>query len=107
MTSAKALVLIATLLGVAGCAVQAPTPEVPVPPASKSHPRFAPPPGVQSHWDGALTVYVIDGYPDLFYRERTYYRWDSGWYWSTQATGPWQATDSTAIPPGLYRRYAR
>lgn len=106
MTTAKALLLV-TLLGLAGCALQAPAPGVPAAPVSKSHPRFAPPPGVQSQWDGTLGVYVVAGAQDVFYRERTYYRWNSGWYWATQANGPWQATEQSAIPPGLYRRYAR
>jgi|LNFM01.1.fsa_nt_gb hypothetical protein len=106
MNMAKALVLTITLLGVAGCAVHAPVTTT-APTVSKTHPRFAPPPGAQSQWDAALGVYVVSGKADLFYRERTYYSWDNGWYWSTQASGPWQAADSTAIPPGLYRRYAR
>ena len=97
-----------SLLGLGAC-VQGPFATAPVttPSGSSNHPRFAPPPGAQSQWDAALGVYVVSGKADLFYRERTYYSWDNGWYWSTQASGPWQAADSTAIPPGLHRRYAR
>ncbi|HBX54497.1 hypothetical protein [Pseudomonas sp. UBA2684] len=99
------LALLAGLLTLAGCAVQssAPISQLPV---SKSHPRFAPPPGADSHWDGGLGVYVVDGSRDLYYRERTYYRWSGGWSWATNPQGPWQPTDSSGVPPGLYRRYA-
>ncbi len=69
----------------------------------KAHPRFAPPPGVSSYWDTQLGVYVLDKVPGLYYRERTYYRWNSGWTWATYANGPWSPVDSTGIPPGLNR----
>ncbi|MEI4788408.1 hypothetical protein WA846_33865, partial [Pseudomonas aeruginosa] len=42
----------------------------------------------------------------LYYRQRTYYRWDGGWFWSTSPQGPWTETDARGIPPGLSRRYA-
>ena len=51
-------------------------------------------------------VYVIRGERDLYYRQRTYYRWDGGWFWSTSPQGPWTETDARGIPPGLSRRYA-
>nr|WP_275477233.1 LysR family transcriptional regulator [Pseudomonas aeruginosa] len=57
-------------------------------------------------WDGSLGVYVIRGERDLYYRQRTYYRWDGGWFWSTSPQGPWTETDARGIPPGLSRRYA-
>ncbi len=38
--------------------------------------------------------------------QRTYYRWDGGWFWSTSPQGPWTETDARGIPPGLSRRYA-
>ncbi|WP_457437464.1 hypothetical protein [Pseudomonas sp. TE3786] len=69
----------------------------------KAHPHFAPPPGVNSYWDTQLGVYVLDNVPNLYYRERTYYRWDNGWTWATYANGPWKQTDSSGIPPGLNR----
>lgn len=94
------------LLGLAGCAVQSAAP-ISQPTVSKAHPRYAPPPGAQSHWDGSLGVYVVEGSRDLYYRERTYYRWSNGWSWATSAQGPWQSTDSSGVPPGLYRRYAQ
>jgi hypothetical protein len=94
------------LLGLAGCAVQSTAP-ISQPTVSKSHPRYAPPPGAQSHWDGSLGVYVLEGPRDLYYRERTYYRWSNGWSWATNPQGPWQSTDSSGVPPGLYRRYAQ
>ncbi len=95
------------LSSLAGCAVQGTAPIGQVPVVSKSHPRYAPPPGVDSHWDGSLGVYVVGGARDLYYRERTYYRWSSGWSWATNPQGPWQPTDSSGVPPGLYRRYAQ
>lgn len=67
---------------------------------------FAPPPGGKGVWDGSLGVYVIRGERDLYYRQRTYYRWDGGWFWSTSPQGPWTETDARGIPPGLSRRYA-
>jgi hypothetical protein len=101
-----AIALAIGLSSLVGCAVQstAPVSQLPV---SKSHPRYAPPPGVQSHWDTGLGVYVVGGARDLYYRERTYYRWSSGWSWATNPQGPWQSTDSGGVPPGLYRRYAQ
>ncbi|KRW59496.1 hypothetical protein [Pseudomonas sp. TTU2014-080ASC] len=98
------------LLGIfsLGACVQVPvTPPVPAakPGASSNHPRFAPPPGVQSRWDAVLGVYVVSGTPHLYYRERTYYRWDAGWSWSTSVSGPWTATDTSGVPPGLSRYY--
>ncbi|CRR06747.1 hypothetical protein PAERUG_E16_London_17_VIM_2_04_14_04200 [Pseudomonas aeruginosa] len=73
---------------------------------SRSRPQFAPPPGGKGVWDGSLGVYVIRGERDLYYRQRTYYRWDGGWFWSTSPQGPWTETDARGIPPGLSRRYA-
>ncbi|WXL24475.1 hypothetical protein WG219_14240 [Ectopseudomonas mendocina] len=70
-----------------------------------NHPRFAPPPGVKSQWDAALGAYVVSGMPHVFYRERTYYRWNNGWSWSTSANGPWTPTDTSGVPPGLSRYY--
>lgn len=67
----------------------------------KAHPHFAPPPGVSSYWDTKLGVYVLDKVPGLYYRERTYYRWDGGWTWATYANGPWQKSEANGIPPGL------
>lgn len=99
--------VIVSLLGLGAC-VQAPLSTAPVttPSGSSNHPRFAPPPGVASHWDARLGVYVVGGVADLYYRERTYYRWSSGWSWASNPQGPWLATDSSGVPPGLYRRYA-
>ena len=104
MKGLKPLLLITALLALGGCTLQtvAPVDELPVTP---SHPRYAPPPGAQSQWAPSLGVYVISGERDLYYRERTYYRWNSGWSWATNPKGPWQPTDSSGIPPGLYRHY--
>ncbi|MDF3936769.1 hypothetical protein P3W75_29415 [Pseudomonas citronellolis] len=72
----------------------------------RSRPQFAPPPGGKGRWDAGLGVYVIQGEKDLYYRQRTYYHWDSGWFWGVGPQGPWTATDSSGVPPGLNRRYA-
>lgn len=72
-----------------------------------AHPRYAPPPGGNSRWDAALGVYVLKNAEHLYYRERTYYRWNSGWSWSNSQQGPWQATDSGGVPASLGRHYAR
>jgi hypothetical protein len=101
------LVLALGLLSLAGCAVQQVSAPITQPSVTKSHPRYAPPPGVDSHWVGRLAVYVVAGARDLYYRERTYYRWNNGWSWATNPQGPWQPTDSSGVPPGLYRRYAQ
>lgn len=111
----KRLLLLGVLgLSLAGCVVQplgTPSPRQPGAPLGTplpqqpAHPRYAPPPGVKSHWSPALGVYVVEGARDLFYRERIFYRWDAGWHWAPRAGGPWQATDSQGIPPGLYRHY--
>jgi len=82
-----------------------------VTPASKPMPRtsasFAPPPGGASHWDPRLGVYVLEGQTNTFYRQRTYYRWNNGWSWSTNLNGPWQETDSSGVPGGLGRAFAQ
>jgi hypothetical protein len=104
----KRLVLACALgLGLSGCVLQQPSAPVgELPPVQQpSHPRYAPPPGVKSHWNPGLGVYVVEGARDLYYRERIFYRWDGAWSWSSQAGGPWKATDSSGIPPGLFRQY--
>ncbi|WP_152222057.1 hypothetical protein [Pseudomonas sp. SCB32] len=73
---------------------------------SKHPPQFAPPPGGNGRWDGSLGVYVMQGQKDTYYRQRTYYHWDNGWYWSVGPQGPWTQTDSTGVPPGLTRKYS-
>ncbi|KAF1053997.1 MAG: hypothetical protein GAK43_01128 [Stenotrophomonas maltophilia] len=74
--------------------------------APRSHTQFAPPPGGQGRWDASLGVYVIQGQKNLYYRQRTYYRWDNGWSWSVSPQGPWTTTDASGVPPALNRRYA-
>lgn len=102
----KRLTLLCVLgLGLSGCALQPSAPPVEQPKQQASHPRYAPPPGVKSHWSPALGVYVVEGARDLYYRERIFYRFDGGWSWSPQPGGPWKDTDSSGIPPGLYRHY--
>ncbi|MFZ3154353.1 hypothetical protein [Pseudomonas sp.] len=100
--------LLVGLLGLGAC-VQSPLVTAPVtnPSGSSNHPRFAPPPGVASQWDAQLGVYVVGGASHLYYRERTYYRWNSGWSWASNPQGPWLPTDSSGVPPGLFRRYAQ
>ncbi|MEE1866483.1 MULTISPECIES: superantigen-like protein SSL4 [Pseudomonas] len=82
-----------------------------VTPAPKPMPRtsasFAPPPGGASHWDPRMGVYVLEGQTNTFYRQRTYYRWNNGWSWSTNLNGPWQETDSSGVPGGLGRAFAQ
>ncbi|MDE1164264.1 MAG: hypothetical protein PW845_02495 [Pseudomonas sp.] len=86
-------------------------PSAPATPAAKPMPRtsasFAPPPGGASHWDPRLGVYVLETQEDVYYRQRTYYRWDGGWSWSTSPNGPWQSTDGNGVPPGLGRLHAQ
>lgn len=72
---------------------------------SRRPPQFAPPPGGNGRWDASLGVYVMQGQRDTYYRQRTYYHWDNGWYWSVGPQGPWTETDSTGVPPGLTRKY--
>lgn len=77
-----------------------------IPTQTAPSPSYAPPPGGNSHWDASLGVHVIDTAPNTYYRQRTYYRWDNGWTWSSSLNGPWQATDSTGVPAGLGRKFA-
>ena len=68
-------------------------------------PHYAPPPGVEWRWDPDLDVYVVLGWPHLYYRDRTYYRWhDDGWYWSERHDGGWNKGHKQ-LPPGLNKRY--
>ncbi|MEK1905455.1 MAG: hypothetical protein AAAB13_06720 [Pseudomonas sp.] len=99
---------LAMLLALTGCSLQ---PAAPVtdsrPGQGLTHPRFAPPPGGNSHWDAKLGVYVLQGPGELYYRERTYYRWNHGWAWSSNPQGPWQATDISGVPAGLGRKHGQ
>lgn len=99
---------LALLVLLGGCSLGGIAPSVPTnaPPQAQNHPRFAPPPGGNSYWDGALGVYVLKGSRDLYYRERTYYRWADGWNWANSPHGPWQPTESSGVPAGLGQRYA-
>ncbi|MEB0043044.1 MULTISPECIES: hypothetical protein [unclassified Pseudomonas] len=131
MSAAARITLLSLVLGLSACALQPPAPQSsePIPPqpgtsqpsaphkapqpvpqhpapgAPQTSAHFAPPPGGNSHWDSQLGVYVLDDQPDTFYRQRTYYRWDNGWSWSTARNGPWQATDVNGVPPGLGRQF--
>lgn len=72
-------------------------------PAGDPHedpPRYAPPPGAACYWDNTLGVYVLEGRGELYYRERTYYRWDGGWSWSMVQTAPGSPPTLPACPPG-------
>ncbi|WP_229631866.1 MULTISPECIES: hypothetical protein [Pseudomonas] len=131
---ASRLMLLTLVLGLGACSAQrpasesAPRPLPPVPagpaaqppvtppappapptqaprPAPSTSASFAPPPGGPSHWDQGLGVYVLDNQPGTYYRQRTYYRWNNGWGWATSPNGPWEATDSSGVPPGLGRQH--
>lgn len=95
----------------AGPRTQPQAPDAPVIKPPKAVPRtsatFAPPPGGDSHWDAGLGVYVLDGQADTFYRQRTYYRWSSGWSRSISPDGPWEQTDIHGVPPGLSKHYGQ
>jgi hypothetical protein len=130
MPSFARLPLLGLVLGLSACAVHTPAPQPhttlpplqtvpatprvnPVPatptapspmtPAPRTSASFAPPPGGASHWDQRLGVYALDAVPNVYYRQRTYYRWNAGWTWATSLDGPWEATDSSGVPPGLGR----
>ncbi|MGV6393930.1 hypothetical protein ACTUVN_003156 [Pseudomonas caspiana] len=126
--AAARITLLGLVLGLSACAVQ-PTgpriqepiqtlpgkpapgkPSAPVTPKApaagpKTSTNFAPPPGGNSHWDARLGVHVLDDQTDTFYRQRTYYRWNNGWTWSTSRNGPWQETDSSGVPAGLGKQF--
>ncbi|MGV8919888.1 MAG: hypothetical protein ACOH2R_19135 [Pseudomonas sp.] len=130
MNTVARLTLLSLVLGLSACAGQHPSPQSsePIPtlpgtpqpntphvtPANPQRPapakpqtsaHFAPPPGGNCHWDAKLGVYALDDQPNTFYRQRTYYRWNNGWSWSTGRSGPWQDTDVTGVPPGLGRQF--
>lgn len=132
MTAIARITLLTLILGLSACAVQRPTapgtppgppsgpstqpgpsttPGKPIPSTPKALPRtsatFAPPPGGASHWDPQLGVYVLDGQPDTFYRQRTYYRWSNGWSRSISPQGPWEDTDIHGVPSGLGRKFTQ
>ncbi|MFK7698586.1 hypothetical protein [Pseudomonas caspiana] len=97
---------IPTLPGKSQPSTPAPTPTPKAPAAGpKTSSNFAPPPGGNSHWDARLGVHVLDDEKDTFYRQRTYYRWNNGWTWSTGRNGPWQETDSSGVPAGLGKQF--
>ncbi|MFV3406061.1 MULTISPECIES: hypothetical protein [Pseudomonas] len=135
MHSIVRLTLITLAVGLSACTVHEPREREPLPPIESVPPQgpvvkplpgskpsapaaipkpmprtsasFAPPPGGGSHWDPKLGVYVLEKQPNTFYRQRTYYRWDSGWSWSLSPNGPWQETDSSGVPGGLGRAFAQ
>ncbi len=109
MSRLRSFLPLALLVLLGGCSLGSVAPSVTktAPQQAQNHPRFAPPPGGNSYWDGGLGVYVLKGQRDLFYRERTYYRWSGGWSWASNPQGPWQPTDSSAVPAGLGRQYAQ
>ncbi|MNE15650.1 hypothetical protein D3C80_1085690 [compost metagenome] len=136
MTVFARITLLSLVLGLSACAVQEPLPDTrpspPIPPSGpttkpgpstapskpvtpnkpgKPLPRtsasFAPPPGGNSHWDAKLGVYVLDDQTNVFYRQRTYYRWNNGWSRSISPQGPWEDTDIHGVPSGLGRQYGQ
>lgn len=131
LTTVSRLMLITLTLGLGACSTQRPDSQAPLPPipsapapastpapkppasvptptapaAPRTSASFAPPPGGPSHWDQALGVYVLDNQPGVYYRQRTYYRWNDGWSWATSPAGPWETTDASGVPPGLGRQH--
>jgi hypothetical protein len=68
-------------------------------------PYYAPPAHVEWRWDPSIDAYVVLGWPHLYYRDRTYYRWHSNhWYSSSRHDGPW-AKGPKRMPPGLNKKY--
>lgn len=55
----------------------------------RPNPYYAPPAHVEWRWDPGIDAYVVLGWPHLYYRDRTYYRWhDNHWYSSSRHDGP-------------------
>lgn len=70
-------------------------------------PHYAPPPDVEWRWDPDLDVFVVLGWPHLYYRDHIYYRWhDDGWYWSERRDGHWNK-GQRRVPPGLSKKYGK
>jgi hypothetical protein len=68
-------------------------------------PYYAPPAHVEWRWDPGIDAYVVLGWPHLYYRDRTYYRWHGNhWYSSSRHDGPW-AKGPKHMPPGLNKKY--
>jgi hypothetical protein len=69
---------------------------------------YAPPPQVEWRWDPGLDVFVVLGWPHLYYRDGYYYRWrdHDGWYWSDHHDGGWNRGNKR-LPPGLSKRYGQ
>lgn len=101
--ASRALLLAAALFGLTACSLQQSQSPGRAGASAKPHPHFAPPPQGHSHWDEQLGVHVLENSPGLYYRQRTYYRWNNGWSWAVRPSGPWQACPSSAVPPGLSR----
>jgi hypothetical protein len=104
----RVMLLVTVLLGLSACSLQPhQAPGRIGAPSSKPHPHFAPPPQGPSHWDEKLGAHVLENTPAVYYRQRTYYRWNNGWSWAVQPQGPWQACASSAVPAGLSRHYGQ
>lgn len=69
---------------------------------------YAPPPQVEWRWDPDLDVFVVLGWPHLYYRGGYYYRWHDhdGWHWSDRHDGGWRS-GGKGLPPGLSKKYGR
>lgn len=81
---------------------------------SRGHgpPPHAPAHGYRAHHDAAelafdrdLGVYVVVGHVNHFYVDGRFLRLRVGlWETSASLSGPWQATSSRSLPPGLARK---
>jgi len=58
--------------------------------------------GVDLVFDSGLGLYLVVGFPNIFFsREYFYQKYNGKWQSSTSFKGPWTIIDSEQLPPGL------
>lgn len=81
---------------------------------------YGPPPHAPAHgyrrrhhdrwlvYDAGLGLYVVSGYPGLYFHDGHYYRRHGDhWDHAPRIGGPWQATRRRRLPPGLAKKRRR
>lgn len=106
-----------SLLALSGChgLVLAPRGPGPVvvnrpgpPPHAPAHGyRYKHPGGAELRFDTGLGVYVVVGYPEIYFYDGWFVRYDGGaWQVSASLDGDWESRPSGWLPPGLKDKYA-
>ena len=62
--------------------------------------------GREIRYDARLGVYAVVGFPDLYFLNNIYYRYDyDHWYWTHALGRSWCYCNDGDLPPGLAKKY--